>query len=178
MVDPGHDTRDYPPQLLARLGHGAPEELFLLGRRGLLGERKTALFLPESLPAPERRLALDTIRRLRDRDRAVIGGFETALERESLAILLQGRQPVIICPARAIESLRIPADCRAPFDAGRLLYLSPFIQRPLRPTRETAFRRGLLVAALADEALVAHAESGGQTALIRERLLEWKVPLL
>ena len=86
-------------------------------------------------------------------------------------------QPIIICPGRAIESMRIPPACRAAFDAGRVLFLSPFTKQPRRVTKESAFRRNEVVAALADEAYVAHVGPGGQTSRIVEMLQEWRVPV-
>ena len=61
------------------------------------------------------------------------------------------------------------------FDAGRVLFLSPFIRQPVRVTKESAMRRNELVAALADEAYNAHIAAGGQTARIADRLAGWKV---
>lgn len=168
----------YPPILLSRLGEGAPEELFMLGNRDLMQAQRTALFCSSRTPGSAILKTHDAAKRLRDEGRTVISGFHSPLELECLHILLRGKQPIIICPARAIETLRIPKECRAAFDAGRLLFLSPFIMRPIRITRDTSFRRSLLVAALADEALLAHVEPGGQTALIHDMLGEWGVPLL
>jgi hypothetical protein len=37
----------------------------------------------------------------------VIGGFHAPMERECLR-LLRGRQPVIVCPARGVERMRVP----------------------------------------------------------------------
>jgi predicted Rossmann fold nucleotide-binding protein DprA/Smf involved in DNA uptake len=74
--------------------------------------------------------------------------------------------------------MRMPAEYRPAFDAGRLLFVSPFVDGPARVTRESAFRRNQVVAALADQALVPYAEPGGQTAVIVEMLHEWGVPVL
>jgi len=80
---------------------------------------------------------------------------------------------LILCLARAIETLRIPIKCRAAFDAGRALFLSPFTQQPKRVTQESAHRRNEVVAALADEACIAHATAGGQTERMKARLASW-----
>jgi hypothetical protein len=108
----------------------------------------------------------------------VISGFHSPIEKECLRILLRGKQPIIICPARAIEPMRIPTQCRAAFDAGRVLFLSTFTKQPRRVTKDSALRRNELVAALADEAFIAHVSPGGQTAYIVEILERWHVPML
>lgn len=173
-----YEVELYPRILLTRLGEGAPEELFMLGNRELLQAHRTALFCSSLSPGSAILKTHDAAKHLRDEGRTVISGFHSPLEMECLQILLRGKQPIIICPARAIETLRIPKECRAAFDAGRLLFLSPFIMRPIRITRDTAFRRSLLIAALADEALLAHMEPGGQTELIHDMLREWGVPIM
>src|SRR5579862_744755 len=40
----------------------------------------------------------DLVRGLRDRGTVMVGGFHSPREKESLSILLRGRQPIIICP--------------------------------------------------------------------------------
>ena len=107
----------------------------------------------------------------------VIGGFHSPLERECLRILLRGKQPIIICPGRAIDKLRITGELRGAFDAGRVLFLSPFHKAPRRVTRESAWYRNQVVAALADEAFVAHVTPGGQTEHLVEMMHSWGVPV-
>jgi predicted Rossmann fold nucleotide-binding protein DprA/Smf involved in DNA uptake len=61
---------------------------------------------------------------------------------------------------------------------GRILYLSPFAKQPKRVTKDSAIRRNQVVAALADDAYVAHAAAGSQTARIAKRLKHWEVPFM
>ena len=115
---------------------------------------------------------------MRDEGVTVISGFHSPIEKECLHILLRGKQPIIVCPARAIDGMRLPAELRAAFDAGRVLFLSPFTREPKRVTKDSALRRNELVAALADEAYIPYLSSGGQTARIAEMMMGWKVPLV
>ena len=85
------------------------------------------------------------------------------MEKECLRLLLRGQQPVVICPARSIENMRIPADWRPALNGGRLLVLSPFPSRQRRPTAETSELRNGLVATLADRVFIAHAAPGSKT---------------
>jgi len=57
-----------------------------------------------------------------------------------------------------------------------VLFLSPFTGQPNRITKESAMRRNEVVAALADNAYVAHVSPGGGTARIAQMLEEWNVP--
>jgi len=62
---------------------------------------------------------------VRDAGITVISGFHAPMDRECLRILLRGKQPIIVCPARSLEKLRFPANWREPIEAGRMLILSP-----------------------------------------------------
>lgn len=172
------DAEDYPGILRLRLGENAPAELILLGDRGLLRSRRTALFCSARTPGDAILRAHDAARRMRDQGVTVISGFHSPIEKECLRMLLRGRQPLIFCPARAIEAMRIPIECRAAFDAGRLLFLSPFSGQPERITKESALRRNEVVAALADDAYIAHVAPGGGTERITQMLHAWNVPRL
>ncbi|MEW6187298.1 MAG: hypothetical protein AB1585_16315 [Thermodesulfobacteriota bacterium] len=128
----------YPTILLDRLGEKAPETLTAIGPIEHLANRKTALFCSAHTPGGAIRQAHDMARRLRDEGKTVISGFYSPIEKECLSILLRGQQPIIICPARAIEGMRIPIECRPAFDAGRILCLSPFTEKPRRVDRDSA----------------------------------------
>jgi predicted Rossmann fold nucleotide-binding protein DprA/Smf involved in DNA uptake len=98
------------------------------------------------------------------------------VEKECLRILLRGKQPIIICLARSLEKIRIPAAWRGGLDTGRLLLLSPFEKRPRRPTVESSHQRNELVAALSDDILIIHAEPGGSIERISELIERWSIP--
>ena len=168
----------YPARVRERLGDGAPAQLTTLGNLSLLALPKTALFCSAKAPGAAILRTYDAARCMRDDGIPVISGFHSPIEKECLRILLRGKQPIILCPARAIEAMRIPTECRAAFDAGRLLFLSPFIQKPRRVTKDSAFDRNKLVAALADEAYIAHISPGGQISQIVDMLKKWHVPLI
>lgn len=172
------DAADYPATLRSRLGENAPAELSLVGDPSLLRARRTTLFCSARTPGDAILRTHDAARRMRDEGVTVISGFHSPIEKECLRILLRGRQPIIVCPARAIETMRIPIETRAAFDAGRVLFLSPFIGRPARITKESAIRRNEVVAALAYAAYIAHVVPGGGTARIAQMLEGWGVPKL
>src|ERR1700722_7417750 len=98
----------YPARLKRRLGAGAPPQLFGLGYLDLLALSITALFCSTSCPGTAILAAYDQAARWRDVGRCIISGFHSPVEMECLRILLRGTQPVIICPARSLEDMRIP----------------------------------------------------------------------
>ena len=71
---------------------------------------------------------------------------------------------------------RIPAAWRGGLAAGRFLLLSPSEKRPRRPDTKSAQRRNEIVAALADEVLIIHAEPGGSIERISELIVRWSLP--
>lgn len=170
------DAADYPSVLRSRLGESAPEELTVLGDPSLLRLRRTALFCSARTPGDAILRTHDAARRMRDEGVTVISGFHSPIEKECLRILLRGEQPIIVCPARAIETMRIPPECGPAFEDGRMLFLSPFTQEPARITKQSAARRDDVVTALADAAYVAHVTPGGQTEKTVELLRNWGVP--
>ncbi len=143
-------------------GQAAPS-LAAIGNLDLLNRRKLAVLCSVKCPGGVILQSYDLMQRLRQAGLAVVGGFQSPMEREWLAVLLRGPEPVVVCPARSIDGMRMPAEYREPLRDGRLLLLSCFPEGPDRPTVEMAVARNRFVAALADEVLVAHAAPGGKT---------------
>ena len=148
------------------------------GNLHLLEEPLTAFFCSAQCPGDLILKTYDLARSMRDAGVAVIGGFQTPMERECLRLLLRGNQPVVICPARSVENMRIPADWRPGLEEGSLLVLSPFPPHQRRPTVETAERRNDLVVSLASQALIPHAATRGKTESLARRLVTMGKPVL
>ena len=98
-------------------------------------------------------------------------------EHECLTILLRGRQPIIVCPARSLKRLRMKTEYKKPIEKGRLLLLSPFKESQKRNTIETANERNRFVAALADAVFVAHGASNSKTEFFCREVFSWGKPL-
>ena len=166
----------WPRQLDGRLDNDAPSRLWTIGNVEILAEQKVGLFCSVRCPGNSIIAAHDAARKLREDGTTVISGFQSPVEKECLRILLRGKQPIIICLARAVGRIRLPAEWRKPLDAARLLILSPFEKRPQRPDIDSARHRNELVAALSDEVLIIHAEPGGQIDQLLELVARWRIP--
>jgi predicted Rossmann fold nucleotide-binding protein DprA/Smf involved in DNA uptake len=149
-----------------------PHGTSALGNIDLLQKRTLALFCSSRCPGVLILRTYDFVRGLRDPSLTVIGGFHSPTEKESLTLLLRMRQPLVICPARGIERMRLPAGWRDPIEQGRLLVVSSFRGGQRRPTADAAHLRNQFVAALADEVLVAHAAPGGRTEAFSKELID------
>jgi predicted Rossmann fold nucleotide-binding protein DprA/Smf involved in DNA uptake len=152
----------YPAALIQYLGQEAPATLTARGNMAIIQQKKLALFCSIRCPGKLILETYDLAHTLRDAGITVIGGFHSPMERECLRVLLRGRQPIIVCPARGIEKIRLPADWQVALAAGRLLILSPFGAPLRRATAELARERNYFVAALADEVFIAYAAPGGK----------------
>ena len=167
----------YPPLMAKRLGKDAPVRLRAIGLLDLLGMPKTAFFCSNRCPGDAILAAMDQAQKWRDQGRCIISGFHSPIEKECLKILLRGRQPIIICPARSLENMRIPKEWREGIGAGRILLLSPFESSQRRPIAALSEQRNKLVAALADEVYFAHITPGGKTAQLAEQISAWGIPV-
>ena len=104
---PAHGTR-----MIGVNGQAAaslPPETAHLGSLRLLEEPLTALFCSNRCPGELILKTYDLARAMRDAGVPIIAGFQTPMERECLRLLLRGEQPVVVCPARGIDNMRVPA---------------------------------------------------------------------
>lgn len=170
--------RGFPMALRRRLGKGPKRPFAAVGDLAHLESRLLGFFCSAQCPG---NLIIDTYdlaRELRDASVTVVGGFHSPMEKECLDLLLRGTQPIIICPARSIDKMRIPKPWKAPLADGRLLVLSPFVEHRPRVTAELAGQRNRFVASLADEVFIAHAAAGSKTQAFCEELLKQKKPVV
>ncbi|MCL6505397.1 MAG: hypothetical protein K6T59_00065 [Bryobacteraceae bacterium] len=167
--------------LIRERGLADSTELQAWKKVGVLGAieilRKPALGLFCSIRCPGKAIlaVYDLARALRDAGIPVISGFHTPMEKECLDLLLRGDQPVIVCPARSLEGMRLPAALKSGVESGRLTLLSPFGARQRRAKADLAEERNRFAAALATEVFVAYAAPNGKTdALCRSLLASGK----
>ena len=167
-----------PSGVRTRLGDRAPAALSCTGDAAILSRSRLALFCSIKCPGNTILKTFDLMKELRDEGITVIGGFHSPMEKGYLDILLRGRQPIIICPARSIETMRIPKEWRKPLEDERLLVLSPFPAKEKRKSSGRAEFRNRFVAALADRVLVPYAAPGGKTEQLCRTIISWDKPLL
>ena len=123
----------------------------------------TALFCSKKCPGDAILKAYNLAQELCERETPVIGGFHTPVEKDMLEILLKGRGPIVMCPARGLEGMRMPKVWNQAIQQGRFALLSMFDHHIHRATKETAHQRNFLVAALAKDHVFIHIEPGGET---------------
>ncbi len=170
LINPA--TPPCPPAVTEKLQKKEILRLWAVGNLGILEKPLLAFFCSSRCPGQVILRIYDLARRLRDAGIAVISGFHSAMEKECLYLLLRGDQPVVICPGRGIDGMRLPVAWRKEISGNRLLLLSPFEPRLRRPTQALTEIRNRFVAAIADSILVAHAHPGSKTERLCLELLE------
>ena len=94
----------------------------------------------------------------------VVGGFQSALERDVLKLLLpEGGPPIVMVLARGIWR-SVPVEYREAINAGRMLVVSPFSQGVVRVSKETAEKRNGWILDNCDEAVFASLDPNGSLA--------------
>ena len=172
----GPGKHDYPARLTEYLGDQTPPTVALWGERDIWFKRDgplLALFCSTKAPASIILRVHDLAQQWRTGRVTIISGFHSPVEQECLAVLLRGPQPVIVCPARSLDRMRLKREYKEPMAAGRVLLMSQFGDSVRRMTAETAVVRNRFVAALADAVLVAHAEPGSKTEKLGREVLGW-----
>jgi len=170
------DSR-YPAQLHMALADNAPARISVLGNVDILKDKKTAFFCSSKCPGDLIIKTYDLAKKWRDDGVTVIGGFHSPVEQECLTILLRGKQPVIVCPARSIEGMRIKEEYKGPIEEGRIVIVSASDKKERRITSETSQARNRLVAAMADEIIIAHAEPSSKTEQLFQQAFAWGKPV-
>ncbi len=179
QIDP-----NYPKRLKDSLKTEAPETIWARGNIDLLPGIDTAfngnlwaLFCSKKCPGELILKTHDLAQRFKERGIPTIGGYHSPIEKECLRVLLRGVQPILLCPARSIENMRLKSAWKDAFAKERLLILSPFESRYDRQTVALANRRNAFVAALADKIYIAHAAEDSKTLKFTEQMIACGKPV-
>jgi predicted Rossmann fold nucleotide-binding protein DprA/Smf involved in DNA uptake len=167
----------YPSAWKKFLGDCHPEIITTMGNLDILNHKKLAFFCSVRCPGHLILKAYDLSQSLKQAGVTAIGGFHSPIERECLTILLRGKQPVIVCPARSIKGMRMRRVYIKPLEEGRLLFLSPFKESQRRNTVDTAMERNRFVAAVANAVFVAHASPNSKMERFCHEVLKLGKPL-
>src|SRR5438128_6073395 len=151
---------------------GVGQRVWAIGDLQILEQPLLGFFCSTKCPGEIILRTYDFAIALREADVPMIGGFHTPMEKECLALLLRGTQPMVICPARSITQMRLPADWQRSVMKSRLLILSPFEAKHRRPTVELTEQRNRFVAALSAHILITHAAPKGKTEALGLELLQ------
>ncbi len=132
-----------------------------IGNADLLSRTKIGLLCSRKCPADKILEAYDRFKEWASNPEiTVISGFHSPVEKECLRLLLKGQANLILCPAREIERLRIPADWKPALEANRMLIFSPFTEK--RADARTIARRNQLVVSLSKNLYIPYVTPDGR----------------
>ena len=176
--------KNYPKGLKDYLKTETPETIWLRGNIDLLPGPNSALngdlwtlFCSSKCPGEIILKAHDLAQKFKETGVPTIGGYHSPIEKECLRVLLRGPQPILLCPARSIENMRLKPAWKDAFTEERLLIVSTFGSHCQRSTAALANQRNAFVAALADKICIAHAAEGSKTLEFAQMALAWGKPV-
>jgi predicted Rossmann fold nucleotide-binding protein DprA/Smf involved in DNA uptake len=146
--------------------------LWTIGNLDILNKDFLGFFCSIKCPGDIILKAYDMARALRDAGITVISGFHSPIEKDVFALLLRGSQPVVICPARSIENMRIPNTWKEAIDYGRLLVLSPFKNKHKRVTASLSEHRNRMVAVIAKEVFFPYVAPGSRSEILCKDIIK------
>ena len=173
---------NYPKRLKDYLKTETPETIWARGNTDVLPGPNTtlnrdlwALFCSNKCPGEIILKTHDLAQKFKERGIPTISGYHSPVEKECLRVLLRGAQPILFCPARNIENMRLERKQKDALAEERLLILSIFESK--RSTAALASQRNAFVAALADKICIAHAAEDSKTLAFAQRVLTWGKPV-
>jgi predicted Rossmann fold nucleotide-binding protein DprA/Smf involved in DNA uptake len=170
-------SREYPSCFRDKKDRALFPQIWALGDVAILQKPLLGLFCSVKCPGDLILRTYDLARALRDAGVPVVSGFHTPIEKDCLDLLLRGSQPVVVCPARSTQNMRLSKILKAGVEEKRVLFLSPFEEKLKRPTSESSLHRNHLVGILSAAVFVAYAEPGGRTEEFCSEVLNAGKPL-
>lgn len=146
-----------------------------VGNVELLRLRKVAFLCSRVFPVEVAAKSCRWADEQREEGNCVISGYHSPIEKEVLARLLKGSQPVIIVMAKGL--LNLDREWERHLVAGRLLVLSRYADSVSHACEQKCCRRNRMMMELADEIVIAHASKGGTLERLSVRYPE-KIRLL
>ena len=175
---------NYPAGLEQYLKTETPETIWVRGNINLLPRQNTTLngdlwafFCSSKCPGEIILKAHDLAQKFRKVGIPTIGGYHSPVEQECLRVLLRGSQPILLCPARSIENMRLKPAWKDALAEERLLILSIFGSHHRRLTAALANQRNAFVAALADKICIAHAAEDSKILEFAQMVVSWGKPI-
>jgi predicted Rossmann fold nucleotide-binding protein DprA/Smf involved in DNA uptake len=154
---------DYPQTLKITDNSARYPQIWAIGNLEILNEKLLGFFCSVKCPGGIILKTYDLALSFRDAGIPLISGFHSPIEKDVFDLLLSGSQPLVVCPARSIENMRIPNAWREAIDNSRLLVLSPFKKKHKRVTASLSEQRNRIVALLARDAFLPYAAPGSRS---------------
>ena len=142
-----------------------PVQIATLVDESILDLPKVGFLSSRKVPSAAVMKCYDWATEMRDEGVCVMGGFQSPLERDVLAFLLQGKQPVVWALAHKLWAEKsIPRPYRESIASGRLLVVSPVARSVMRVDARTAAIRNRYILEHSASVVCAAIDSAGALA--------------
>ena len=130
----------------------------MIGNAALMRLPKTAFLSSRKVAPQDVMRCYDWATGVRDTDKCIMGGFQSALEKDVLRFLLRGKAPIVLVLARKLWG-KVPEELREPLGEGRLLLVSPV--SAARASASTAMSRNRWILENCAEAVIGSLDPDG-----------------
>jgi len=124
-----------------------------LGNKELLKLYKIAFLCSRKIPSSILLKTYDWAVEQRKKDRCIISGFHSKIEKDVFNFLIKGNQPVIMVLARSLKK-RWEKEIKDAIENKNLLIVSPFNRPIKRISKETAIKRNRYMVDLVDKIFI------------------------
>jgi predicted Rossmann fold nucleotide-binding protein DprA/Smf involved in DNA uptake len=166
------DELAYPAARMTCTAFKTAPNLHAISNLSLFSQNAIALFCSIKCPGDLILKTYDLAQALRDAEIPVISGFHTPIKQDCLKILLRGTQPIIHCPARSLQKIRLSTEQKQTIGENRLILVSPFSASYPRVTAELAGKRNEMIGAIAHTIFIAYAAPNSKTLCFAQRLIK------
>ena len=136
-------------------------DIQMIGNAALMALPKTAFLSSRKIAPQDVMRCYDWATGVRDTDKCIMGGFQSALEKDVLRFLLRGKAPIVLVLARKLWR-KVPEELREPLGEGRLLVVSPV--SAARASASTAMSRNRWILENCDEVVIGSLDPSGSLA--------------
>ncbi len=142
--------------------------MYTIGNTDILNNYKKAFLCSRCYPSSIVAKVYDWAIDQRESNQCIISGFHSRIEKDVFHYLLKGKQPVILALARGLLK-KIDDSLLKEIEKERLVIVTPFNEKIIRVTSETARKRNEFMVEMADEIIIGYASEGGNiTKLIKK----------
>ena len=134
-----------------------------IGNQEIIKQHKTAFLCSRKVPADIILKSYDWAIEQREKDRCIISGFHSQIEKDVFHYLVKGTQSIIMVLERYFKKRYPPFDkeIKKALKDNRLLIITQFDEKIKRGTAKTAQKRNELMCEMADEIFIGYASKGG-----------------
>lgn len=148
--------------------------MYSIGNEELLRANPVAIYCSREIPLSIYQPALELVKTLMTRPLTLAGGWHSTLEK----IALKSRTPeapsnIIFFLAKGVNDFKIPSDLRNNIDAGKALFISPFMEGR-RIDKKKVAKRDDLILTLINRYLFLNIDEGGNLDMLFDRCLDHK----